>query len=108
MKQVRERCKFYVGCGECAFDEQVYSQCWLHSHGTCQLYEEKKCFVGYPADMDMLDDEIMKAEYRINMSKPIGQLIHEPTHRIIAVYKPISRFKALMLKWCFGLKFEKI
>lgn len=56
--------------------------------------------------MDMTQNEIMKTEYRMNMPKPIGRLIHIPTHHAIAVYKPISRFKALMLKWCFGLKYE--
>lgn len=40
--------------------------------------------------------------------KPVGYLKHEPTGRSLAVYKPISRFKRIMLKWCFGLKFEKI
>ena len=40
--------------------------------------------------------------------KPIGYLHHEPTGYSLAVYKPISRFKRLMLRWCFGLKFEKI
>lgn len=40
--------------------------------------------------------------------KPIGYLRHEPTGYSLAVYKPISRFHALMLRWCFGLKFEKI
>lgn len=49
-----------------------------------------------------------EAGYNIKLSDPIGQLVHEPTMSRISVYKPISRFKALMLKWCFGLKFEKI
>lgn len=40
--------------------------------------------------------------------KPIGYLRHEPTGYSLAVYKPISRFKRLMLRWCFGLKFERI
>lgn len=34
-------------------------------------------------------------------------IVHEPTMSRISVYKPISRFKRLMLRWCFGLKFEK-
>lgn len=109
MKQERERCNFYVGCGECGFDEQTYTPCYLGSHfKQCNLYEEKKRCVGYPADMDMTQDEIMRTEYRLNMPKPIGRLIHEPTHHTLAVYKPISRFKRLMLRWAFGLKFEKI
>lgn len=109
MKQERERCKFYAGCGECGFDEQAYTPCYLGSHfKQCNLYEEKKRCVGYPADMDMTQDEIMRTAYRLNTPKPIGRLIHEPTHSIIAVYKPISRFKRLMLRWCFGLKYEKI
>lgn len=44
----------------------------------------------------------------ITFPKPIGYLKHEPTGYTLAVYKPISRFKAFMLKHCFGLKFEKI
>lgn len=60
------------------------------------------------ADMDMSQDEIMETEYHLNMPTPIGRFIHEPTHHSLAVYKPISRFKRLMLRWCFGLKFEKI
>lgn len=109
MKQEREKCKFYAGCGECAFDEQAYTQCYLGSHHKqCNFYEEKKRCIGYPTDMDMTQAEIMKAEYRLNMSKPIGRLIHEPTRHSLAVYKPISRFKRLMLRWAFGLKFEKI
>lgn len=105
----RENCKHYLGCGECGFDEQAYTRCNLGSHyKQCSLYEAKERHVGYPADMDMTQAEIMKAEYRMNMPKPIGRLIHIPTHHTIAVYKPISRFKRLMLRWCFGLKFEKI
>lgn len=44
----------------------------------------------------------------IKLESPIGKLIHEPTGYSLAVYKPISRFKAFMLKHCFGLKYEKI
>ena len=44
----------------------------------------------------------------IKVTVPIGYLRHEPTGYSLAVYKPISRFKRLMLRWCFGLKFEKI
>ncbi len=40
--------------------------------------------------------------------KPVGYLRHEPTGYSLAVYKPISRFKVLMLRWCFGAKFERI
>lgn len=105
----RENCKHYLGCGECGFDEQAYTRCLLGSHYIqCNLYEAKERFVGYPTDMDMTQDEIMRAEYRLNMPKPIGRLIHEPTRHSLAVYKPISRFKRLMLRWCFGMQFEKI
>lgn len=44
----------------------------------------------------------------ITLESPIGRLIHESTGYSLAVYKPISRFKRLMLRWAFGLKFEKI
>lgn len=49
-----------------------------------------------------------EAGYNIKLPDPIGQLIHEPTMSRISVYKPISRFKRLMLRWCFGLKFYRI
>lgn len=49
-----------------------------------------------------------EAGYNIKLPDPIGQLVHEPTMSRISVYKPISRFKRLMLRLCFGLKFEKI
>lgn len=49
-----------------------------------------------------------EAGYNIKLPDPIGQLIHEPTMSSISVYKPISRFKRLMLRWAFGLKYEKI
>ncbi len=49
-----------------------------------------------------------EAGYNIKLPDPIGHLVHEPTMSRISVHKPISRFKLLMLKWCFGLKFEKI
>lgn len=49
-----------------------------------------------------------EAGYNIKFPDPIGLLVHEPTMSRISVYKPISRFKRLMLKWCFGLKYEKI
>ena len=39
---------------------------------------------------------------------PIGYLRHDPTGYSLAVYKPISRFHALMLRWCFGVKYYKI
>lgn len=44
---------------------------------------------------------------KLPKEKPIGYLLHEPTKTHIPVYKPISRFKALMIKWCFGLKYER-
>lgn len=49
-----------------------------------------------------------EAGYNIKLPDPIGLLIHEPTMSRIHVYKPISRFKRLMLRLCFGLKFERI
>ena len=49
-----------------------------------------------------------EAEYNIKLPDPIGQLIHEPTMSRISVYKPISRFKRRMLKWCFGLEYKPI
>lgn len=45
---------------------------------------------------------------KIKVTLPVGYLIHEPTNYSIAVYKPISLFKAFMLNWCFGLKYKKI
>lgn len=51
-------------------------------------------------------DDVFRNGYTIKMA--IGKLIHEPTGVVISVYKPISRFKRLMLKWCFGVKYEKI
>ena len=48
------------------------------------------------------------AGYRCTLPDPIGQLVHEPTMTTIKVYNPISRFKRIMLRWCFGLKYEKI
>lgn len=53
-------------------------------------------------------DDVFRNGYTIEWTKPIGKLIHEPTKAEISVYKPISRFKALMLRWCFGLNYEKI
>lgn len=49
-----------------------------------------------------------EAGYNIKLPDPIGQLIHEPTMTTIKVYKPISRFKRIMIRWAFGLKYEKI
>lgn len=64
-----------------------------------------------PEDAEMIDlrnsiDDVFRNGYTIKMA--IGKLIHDPTGYSIAVYKPISRFKRLMLRLCFGLKFEKI
>lgn len=53
-------------------------------------------------------DDVFRSGHTIEWVKPIGYLKHEPTGYSLAVYKPISRFKAFMLKHCFGLKFEKI
>lgn len=47
-------------------------------------------------------------EARIIVPRPVGYLRHEPTGHSLVVYKPISRFHALMLWWCFGVKFERI
>lgn len=49
-----------------------------------------------------------EADYNCKLPDPIGQLVHEPTMTRLSVYKPISRFKRIMLRWCFGLKYEKI
>ncbi len=44
---------------------------------------------------------------RIIVPVPIGYLRHEPTKVYIHVYQPIGRFKRLMLRWCFGLRYVK-
>lgn len=46
--------------------------------------------------------------HNIKVVKPVGYLEHEPTGYTISVYKPVSRLKAFMLNWCFGLKYKKI
>ena len=46
--------------------------------------------------------------FSIKLKSPIGYLRQTPTDYTLAVYKPISRFKRLVLGWCFGLKYEKI
>lgn len=38
----------------------------------------------------------------------VGHLVHKPTGYCISVYKPISRFKRMMLKWCFGIEYKKV
>lgn len=50
----------------------------------------------------MIDESFLKS------ITPIGHLRHGPTGYSLAVYKPIPRLKRLMLRWCFGLKYEKI
>lgn len=46
--------------------------------------------------------------HKIKIVAPVGYLEHNPTGYTISVYKPISWFKALMLNWCFGLKYKKL
>lgn len=65
--------------------------------GQNQIKERERDIAGWKA-----------AGYTVKLPDLIGQLIHEPTMSRISVYKPISRFKRLMLRWCFGLKFERI
>lgn len=62
--------------------------------------------LGAMIDLRNSIDDVFRNGYTIKMA--IGKLIHEPTGYSLAVYKPISRFKRLMLRWAFGLKFEKI
>lgn len=62
--------------------------------------------LGAMMDLRKSIDDVFRNGYTIKMA--IGKLIHEPTGVEIKVYKPISRFKRLMLRWAFGLKFEKI
>lgn len=59
-------------------------------------------------DAENTIDAMKEAAYNIKLPDPIGQPVHEPTMSRISVYKTISRSKRLMLRWAFGLKFEKI
>lgn len=52
-------------------------------------------------------DDAFRNGGTIKFERPIGRLIHEPTGINIIVHKPIPRFKTFMLKWCFGLKYER-
>lgn len=65
--------------------------------GQSKIKEKERDIAGWKA-----------AGYNIKLPDPIGNLVHEPTMTSIKVYKPISRFKAFMLKHCFGLKYEKL
>ena len=40
--------------------------------------------------------------------KPIAHLVHKQTNTCLSVYSKIGWFKRLMLRLCFGLKYEKI
>lgn len=65
---------------------------------------------GYVAESHYLhvdENGIMDGTF-LKSPMPIGYLHHDPTGYSLAVYKPISRFKRIMLRWCFGLKYEKI
>ncbi len=62
--------------------------------------------LGAMIDLRNSIDDVFRNGYTIKMA--IGKLTHEPTGYSLTVYKPISRFKRLMLKWCLGVKFEKI
>ncbi|NDV63894.1 hypothetical protein D0T60_01345 [Bacteroides sp. 224] len=44
----------------------------------------------------------------IKQTKVLGHLVHEATKTKIAVYKPINRFRRLMIKWCFGFRYETV
>lgn len=48
----------------------------------------------------------MKTSYKIEQPKIVGHIIHEPTKTVVAVYKPIGRFKRFMIRLCFGLKYK--
>lgn len=50
----------------------------------------------------------MNESYRIKQPpQPIGYLVHEAIATTISVYKLINWFQRLMIKWCFGFKYEK-
>lgn len=50
----------------------------------------------------------MNESYKIRQaSQPVGFLIHEATGTNIAIYKPINWFQRVMIKWRFGLKYQK-
>ena len=44
----------------------------------------------------------------IDQPKAIAKLVQKSTRSIIPVYKPLNRFQRLMIRWCFGLKYERI
>ena len=44
----------------------------------------------------------------IELPEPIGYLYADYAQKAIAVFEPIGWFKRLMLRWCFGLKYEPI
>nr|DAP86565.1 MAG TPA: hypothetical protein [Caudoviricetes sp.] len=44
----------------------------------------------------------------IEQPKAIAKLVHKSTQSIIPVYKPLNWFQRLMIRWCFGLKYERI
>lgn len=55
-----------------------------------------------------VDENGMMDEAFLKTLMPIGYLKHDPTGYTISVYKPISRFKRIMLRWAFGLKYKPI
>lgn len=96
MEKTPYTCEHYVDMlGYCELKDSCFIACNLCS------YEGRIC--------DCPDYQTRESkEAHFIMPQPIGYLKHEPTGYSLAVYKPISRFKRLMLRWCFGLKFEKI
>ena len=50
----------------------------------------------------------MDNRYYIEQPKAIAKLVHKSTQSIIPVYKPLNWFQRLMIRWCFGLKYERI
>lgn len=52
-------------------------------------------------------EDLSRNGARVKIDMPIGHLRHESTNFTWAVFKPIPRFQRFMLRWCFGLKYEK-
>lgn len=47
-------------------------------------------------------------EFFIEQPRVVARLVHESTKSVFLVYKPINWFQRLMIKWCFGFKYEKV
>lgn len=72
----------------------------------CKFLNDYQGFASNKIERNIMNDN--NTHFLIDQPKAVAQLVHEYTKSVIPVFKSMNWLQRIMIKLCFGLRYEKL